>query len=179
MTFTVTLAPVNATQTVTVDYATADQSATAASGDYVAAGGTLTFNPSVATQTISVTVNGDTGVEANESFAVNLSNAANALVGDAQGIGTITNNDRSRRSDGDRRGHRGRGWHDLRDGLRRTRQSHGLGRRGSGGSPDNAYARWVYLNGMSTPPSAGMSNATFLLPAPFTPGSYVRPVLRE
>ena len=92
-TFTVTLSPVNPSQTVTVNYATANGTATTTGNDYVAASGTLTFAPSAATQTISVTVNGDTAVEPNETFLVNLSGATNAVIGDAQATGTITNDD--------------------------------------------------------------------------------------
>ncbi len=79
--------------TVTVDYATADGTATTADNDYAANSGTLTFNPGVTTQTASVTINGDTLFEGSETFAVNLSNATNSTISDAQGIGTITNDD--------------------------------------------------------------------------------------
>ena len=89
--FTVTLTPTSS-QTVTVQYATADGSATAGS-DYVATSGTLTFPPGTATQPIAVTVNGDTQFEANENFFVNLSAPTNATIADAQGIGTIVNDD--------------------------------------------------------------------------------------
>src|SRR5207249_694776 len=41
------------------------------------------------TRTITVVVNGDTLNEADETFFVNLSNAANATISDAQGIDTI------------------------------------------------------------------------------------------
>jgi hypothetical protein len=48
----------------------------------------------VNTQTIAVTINGDTKVEANETFNVVLSNATNgATISDNQGVGTITNDD--------------------------------------------------------------------------------------
>jgi hypothetical protein len=90
-TFTVTLVPTGA-QTVTVDYATADGTATAGS-DYVAANGTLTFAEGVSTRTIGVTVNGDTSVEPDETFVVNLSRPINAVLGIAQGVGTIVNDD--------------------------------------------------------------------------------------
>ncbi|MEZ6093994.1 MAG: S8 family serine peptidase [Pirellulaceae bacterium] len=81
------------TQTVTVDFATADGSASAGV-DYAAASGTLTFTPTgPLTQTITILVNGDTDVENNETFFVNLSNATNAVVGDSQGQGTISNDD--------------------------------------------------------------------------------------
>ena len=76
-----------------VDFATANGTATASS-DYVAAAGTLNFATGQATQTVSVTINGDTTVEANETFFVNLSNATNGgTILDAQGLGTISNDD--------------------------------------------------------------------------------------
>jgi subtilisin-like proprotein convertase family protein len=89
--FTVTLSGLTA-QAVTVDYATADGSA-AAGTDYVPTSGTLTFTPGTTTQPISVTANGDAVFEPNEVFFVNLSAAANAGITDAQGQGTITNDD--------------------------------------------------------------------------------------
>jgi glucose/arabinose dehydrogenase len=90
-TFTVSLSSASS-QTVTVNYATADSSATAGS-DYVSTSGTLTFNPGQLSQSISVTINGDTTFEPNEAFNVNLSSATNAGIGDTQGVGTITNDD--------------------------------------------------------------------------------------
>ena len=87
MVFTVTLSE-SSSQTVTVNYATANDTATAGS-DYVAASGTLTFAPGETSKTISVTVNGDTAVEGDETFFVNLSNAVNATLADSQAIGTI------------------------------------------------------------------------------------------
>ncbi len=54
----------------------------------------LHFGANQNTQTISVTINGDTEVEANETFNVDLSNATNgATISDNQGVGTITNDD--------------------------------------------------------------------------------------
>jgi len=90
-TFTVTLSPTS-TQTVTVAYATGAGTAGAPS-DYLIATGTLTFAPGASTQTISVTVNGDTTVEADETFVVNLSSPTNATISDGQGVGTIVNDD--------------------------------------------------------------------------------------
>jgi hypothetical protein len=81
---------------VSVNYATADNTASAAS-DYIAksvttlsfaAGGPLS-------QTITISVNGDTIVEPNETFFVNLSNCVGCTISDSQGIGTITNDDSS------------------------------------------------------------------------------------
>ena len=89
--FTVTLSAAS-TSTVTASYATADGTATAGS-DYVARTGTLTFTAGQTSRTISVTVNGDTTVEPNETFFVNLSTPSGATIADAQGQGTITNDD--------------------------------------------------------------------------------------
>jgi hypothetical protein len=78
--------------TVTVNYATANGTASAGS-DYVAKSGTLTFAAGVTSQTISITVNGDTTKEANETFNVNLSSPVNATLGTATGVVTIVNDD--------------------------------------------------------------------------------------
>ena len=91
-TFTVSLSTAS-NQTVTVNYATADNTATIAGNDYQSASGTLTFNPGETQKTINVLVNGDTLVEPDESFFVSLSGASGANVGTGQGIGTIQNDD--------------------------------------------------------------------------------------
>ncbi len=90
-TFTVTLSAASG-QAVTVNYATANGTATAGS-DYTAASGTLTFAPGEISKTITVLVTGDTAVESNESFFVNLSAATAATLADAQGAGAILNDD--------------------------------------------------------------------------------------
>lgn len=90
-TFTVSLSVVSA-QLVTVNAATANGSAIAGS-DYVAASGLLSFPPGQATQTFTVQVVGDTMIEAEETFFLNLFSAANAAIGDGQGIGRIVNDD--------------------------------------------------------------------------------------
>jgi hypothetical protein len=91
-TFTVTLSAASS-QTVGVSYATADGTATAASGDYANQVGSLSFSPGQTVKTIAVVVRGDTAAEANETFFVNLSSPTNATLADAQGRGTIMNND--------------------------------------------------------------------------------------
>ncbi|HXG64526.1 MAG TPA: Calx-beta domain-containing protein, partial [Blastocatellia bacterium] len=87
MNFTVNLSPPS-TQTVRVQYATADGTATAGS-DYTAASGTVTFNPGESAKPVSVQVIGDSVPESNETFVVNLSNAQNAVIADSHGTGTI------------------------------------------------------------------------------------------
>jgi len=81
------------TTAVSVQYNTTDGTAT--SSDYTAiplttinftAGGSLT-------QTVTVLVNGDTAVEQDETFNVNLSNCTGCNITDSQGVGTIQNDD--------------------------------------------------------------------------------------
>ncbi len=78
----------------TVDFATANNSATAGE-DYTANTGTLTFAGTAGeTQTITIATTDDALVESNEDFFVNLTNATNNVtIGDAQGIATLTDND--------------------------------------------------------------------------------------
>jgi hypothetical protein len=93
-TFTATLG--NAVQGgFTVNYATADGTATTADNDYNAASGTLTFVGTAGeTQTFNVLVNGDNKVEANETFTVSMNTVSNANVNITDtAIGTITNDD--------------------------------------------------------------------------------------
>jgi hypothetical protein len=79
---------------VTLDWSTANGTATAGS-DFVAAFGQVTFLQSAGnTQTVIVTVNGDPNAEANEVFLVSLSVAAGgALLADEQGQGTVVDTD--------------------------------------------------------------------------------------
>jgi hypothetical protein len=90
--FTVTLSW-ESSRIITVEYATADGSATAPV-DYVAIPTTtLTFQPGDTSQPITVTVQGDAAVEPDETFWVNLANAENAIFGDPRGQGTIIDDD--------------------------------------------------------------------------------------
>ena len=89
--FTVSLSD-GGTQTVSVNYTTADGTATASS-DYVSVSGTLTFAPGETSKTVVVLVNGDLLLEANETFFVNLSISTNALIADSQGVATIRDDD--------------------------------------------------------------------------------------
>ncbi|MFC1587318.1 Calx-beta domain-containing protein [Planctomycetota bacterium] len=90
--FTVTMS-LESSLTVTVDYATADGTATTADNDYETASGTVTFDPGQTSKSINVTINGDTDLEQNETYTVDISNAVNATITDNSGAGTITNDD--------------------------------------------------------------------------------------
>lgn len=79
-------------QAVTVNYATANGTATSGS-DYLAKSGSVTFLPGQTIKTITVTVKGDKQSEANETFFMNLSGMSNASITDSQGLGTILNDD--------------------------------------------------------------------------------------
>ncbi|GGB18170.1 ExeM/NucH family extracellular endonuclease [Allosediminivita pacifica] len=93
LTFTVTRSGQTSGE-VTVDYATADGTATMADGDYVAASGTLTFADGETEKTVTVTLTGDASVEDDETFTVTLSNASGgAVVTDGEATGTIANDD--------------------------------------------------------------------------------------
>jgi len=92
-TFTVSLSAPAPVGGVSFDIATADGTATAGS-DYVANALTSqTIAAGSSAYTFTVQVKGDGTYEPNEGFTVNLSNASNATIADAQGAGTITNDD--------------------------------------------------------------------------------------
>ena len=88
-----------AASNVTFDIATADGTAqddnpATEDNDYVAnsvIGATITTGNS--STNFSVTVNGDTNTETNETFFVNITNVTGANAGDVQGLGTINNDD--------------------------------------------------------------------------------------
>jgi hypothetical protein len=85
------------TGSVSVQFATADgagpHAAILADSDYQSATGTLTFGAGVTSQQITVLVNGDTTVEPDETFAVNLSGVVGATLARGQAVGTILNDD--------------------------------------------------------------------------------------
>ena len=89
--FEVRLSPAGA-QTVTVDYATADDTAVAGA-DYTSESGTLTFPAGQTMMTIPVPTADDSEQESEERFTVVLSNPAGAGLNDDTGEGTITDND--------------------------------------------------------------------------------------
>jgi uncharacterized delta-60 repeat protein len=86
---------------VTVDYATADGTATA-DDDYLAGSGTVTFEPGEQLKSILISINGDTLSELNESFFVNLSNPINAEISEGQALVFIMDDDEANAdTDGD------------------------------------------------------------------------------
>jgi hypothetical protein len=89
--FTVRLSAASG-QAVTVDYATADGTATTPA-DYTTTAAAISFPAGTTTRTITVQVIGDLLDEANETFLVRLSSPAHALLGDAQATGTILDDD--------------------------------------------------------------------------------------
>ncbi|MDT7541848.1 MAG: hypothetical protein QOE33_1752 [Acidobacteriota bacterium] len=93
--FTVTKAGTSAFGS-SVDFTTVDGTATTANNDYAANSNTLTFASNETTKQLTVLVNGDTTVESDEAFTVHLSNASGASISDADGTGTITNDDVAR-----------------------------------------------------------------------------------
>jgi hypothetical protein len=92
LTFTVSMSRAANTD-VTVQYATANQTATAGS-DYTARSGTLTIPAGLISVTQAISVKGDTTSESAEVFKVTLSNATGgATINRANGFGQILNDD--------------------------------------------------------------------------------------
>jgi hypothetical protein len=91
MTFTISLSAAS-TKKITVQFTTADGTATAGS-DYNIKFGTITFSPGITKQTVNIAIIGDKVIEANETFAVILSNPVNATIAKGTGTGTIINDD--------------------------------------------------------------------------------------
>ena len=81
-----------ASETVTVDYATSDGSATEGQ-DYTGTSGKLTFDPLQTAHVVSVTVLDDDISEESETLKFTLSNPSGAHLAVAEATGTITNSD--------------------------------------------------------------------------------------
>lgn len=91
MTFTLTLSKPSS-NTVTVDWATEEDTATA-DVDYLTASGSVTFAAGELSKTITVTVVGDTEVELREKFRVLLFNPTNSILRTPFGTGEIVSED--------------------------------------------------------------------------------------
>ena len=89
--FAVTLSRA-ASGAVTVDYATADGTATAGE-DYTATSGTLTFAAAETSKTVTVPIHDDAHDEGQETFTLTLANASGAAILDGEATGTIDNDD--------------------------------------------------------------------------------------
>ena len=74
--------------TVTVNYATADGTATAGA-DYTATSGTLTFAPGETEKTVAVTIVDDTAADSGETFRLVLRDPSGGRLGNATAIGAI------------------------------------------------------------------------------------------
>ncbi|MDQ4024474.1 MAG: hypothetical protein M3217_03130, partial [Actinomycetota bacterium] len=90
-TFTVTRSPASGRST-TVDFATENGSATEPE-DYASKRGSVTFAAGETSKQVTIDVKGDTLDEPDEDFRVKLSNPQHATLADAQGIGTINDDD--------------------------------------------------------------------------------------
>jgi CSLREA domain-containing protein len=99
MIFTVALAAPAGGSGASVDFTTADEPAgpgkavagtCGSGGDYTPTSGQVNFAAGQQVKTISVPVCSDGIVEPDETFLLNLSNAVNATLADAQAVGTIT-----------------------------------------------------------------------------------------
>lgn len=92
--FTVTLSAA-ASQPVTVQWATADGTATTSGNDYNSNSGQISFNPGQTSKQFSMGSKGDSTVEPDEYFYVNLTSVTGggASIGDGQGVFTIVNDD--------------------------------------------------------------------------------------
>lgn len=92
-TFTITSTLAAPAGGITVDATSADDTATTVDSDYSPILINATILPAMTSTTVTVQINGDTKIESDETFFVNLSNAVGATIDDAQGVGTITNDD--------------------------------------------------------------------------------------
>lgn len=81
------------TRTVSFQVATANGTATAVSGDFILRIEGKVIDPGRTRATFEVAVVGDTTVETDETFAVNISNVTNAILADGSAVGTIQNDD--------------------------------------------------------------------------------------
>jgi hypothetical protein len=91
LSFTVSLSAAS-TETVTVDFETANDSA-AAGFDYVASSGTIVFVPGQTSQQVHLATIQDLLSETSEAFSVQLTNPVNSTISDDEGVATITDND--------------------------------------------------------------------------------------
>jgi hypothetical protein len=90
-TFTLTLSG-SSVEAIAVRVVTAPGTATA-SVDYNSINLVVIFQPGIVTRTFDVDVLGDTNLESNETFLVNITESFAATIADGQGVGTILDDD--------------------------------------------------------------------------------------
>lgn len=78
--------------TITVKYRT-ENGIAVSPADFIAANGTIVFNPGETTKMVNITINGDLTPEGNETFKVKLSRPVNAILAVNKSTGTISNDD--------------------------------------------------------------------------------------
>ena len=89
--FVVTLNPASE-ESVTVDYATANGTASSGS-DYTAASGSITFAAGETSRTITVAIIDDSTEEDDETLTLTISNPSGAEISDGEATGTITDSE--------------------------------------------------------------------------------------
>jgi hypothetical protein len=170
-TFTVSLSGAGS-EPVSVSYATANGTASAGT-DYVATAGSLSFAAGTTTRTLSVAVNGDTTVEADETFFVNLTAPTGATLADAQGKATLKNDDSAAVPSiavSPTTVQPGQTVQvTVANGPGQLRDWVGLY---PAAAADSGYLAWKYLSGTQTPPPAGLAGATLSFVMPQAPGTY-------
>jgi len=90
-TFTLTLSGPSV-EAIAIRAITAPGTATAAS-DYNSIDSVAIFQPGIVTRTVDVGIIGDTNLELNETFVVNITEAFGATIADGEGVGTILDDD--------------------------------------------------------------------------------------
>ena len=163
-TFVVTLSRTSS-QTVTMGYATAEDTATARGGDYGPPGGeatgTLVIPAGLDTGEISVFVADDGVPEDTETFWITLSNAVNAVITEGAGtaVGTILDDDKSSIAIGDANAYENDGTIEFPVTL-------------SVASADPVTVRYTTFDGSATQPDDYIAaSATLTIPAQTTTGT--------
>jgi len=166
--FTVTLSQ-PAEYDVSVSYTTQNGTANAGS-DFVTAIGSLVVPAGTLSQPLSVSVTGETLVEADETFFVDLAGAIGANIADGRGIGTILNDDAPSLAVSKTSLAMGE--------LVQVTVSDGPGNRtdwvvlAKVGTGVTSYLDWKYLSGSRSLPPTGLMSAVLTFAMPTTPGNY-------
>ncbi len=154
---------------VSVGYATQNGTANAGS-DYVTAVGSLVLSAGTPSQTLSVAVTGETLVESDETFFVDLASAMGANIADGRGIGTILNDDAPSLAVSKTSLAMGEPLQvTVADGPGNRTDWVVLAKVGSGVT---SYLDWKYLSDSRSLPPTGLTSAVLTFAMPATPGDY-------